>query len=131
MTEAYDWLLVRRAVSCQRALSPRSLSLPPTPPECRRPSSSVSVRVAVPRGSFFALGPRGSRARRQRVALTCAGDAGVGKSCILSRFIDGVFQESSTHTIGVEFGSRVVTVSGRELKLQIWDTAGQVLRSAR
>lgn len=29
------------------------------------------------------------------------------------------------HTIGVEFGSRVVTVGGKTIKLQIWDTAGQ------
>lgn len=49
----------------------------------------------------------------------------MGKSCILSRFIDGIFNESSTHTIGVEFGSRVLSVGGKDLKLQIWDTAGQ------
>lgn len=54
------------------------------------------------------------------------GDAGVGKSCILSRFIDGIFHENSTHTIGVEFGSRILSVGGKDLKLQIWDTAGQV-----
>lgn len=32
----------------------------------------------------------------------------------------------SSHTIGVEFGSRVIDVSGKHVKLQIWDTAGQV-----
>lgn len=31
----------------------------------------------------------------------------------------------SNHTIGVEFGSRVVNVGGKTVKLQIWDTAGQ------
>lgn len=29
------------------------------------------------------------------------------------------------HTIGVEFGSRVITLGGKTIKLQIWDTAGQ------
>ena len=29
------------------------------------------------------------------------------------------------HTIGVEFGTRIVEVSGQKIKLQIWDTAGQ------
>ena len=29
------------------------------------------------------------------------------------------------HTIGVEFGSRVITIGGKTIKLQIWDTAGQ------
>lgn len=28
-------------------------------------------------------------------------------------------------TIGVEFGARMVTIDGRPIKLQIWDTAGQ------
>ncbi|XP_036596192.1 ras-related protein Rab-2A-like [Trichosurus vulpecula] len=28
-------------------------------------------------------------------------------------------------TIGVEFGSRLVSVDGKQIKLQIWDTAGQ------
>ena len=41
----------------------------------------------------------------------------------------GVFflavKQDSSHTIGVEFGSKVVNVGGKPVKLQIWDTAGQ------
>ena len=29
------------------------------------------------------------------------------------------------HTIGVEFGTRIIETSGQKIKLQIWDTAGQ------
>jgi small GTP-binding protein len=53
------------------------------------------------------------------------GDAATGKSCILHRFIDRSFKSDSTHTIGVEFGSRILELGGRNIKLQIWDTAGQ------
>ena len=35
------------------------------------------------------------------------GSAGTGKSCILHQFIEGKFKEESSHTIGVEFGSKV------------------------
>lgn len=31
-------------------------------------------------------------------------------------------KEDSAHTIGVEFGSRVINVGGKSIKLQIWDT---------
>lgn len=34
-------------------------------------------------------------------------------------------KQDSSHTIGVEFGSKVVNVGGKSVKLQIWDTAGQ------
>ena len=34
-------------------------------------------------------------------------------------------KDESTHTIGVEFGSKIVNVAGKTVKLQIWDTAGQ------
>lgn len=37
----------------------------------------------------------------------------------------GPVKEDSSHTIGVEFGSRIVNVGGSVVKLQIWDTAGQ------
>ncbi|XP_042153046.1 ras-related protein Rab-4B isoform X1 [Oncorhynchus tshawytscha] len=53
------------------------------------------------------------------------GSAGTGKSCLLHQFIETKFKQDSNHTIGVEFGSRVVNVGGKTVKLQIWDTAGQ------
>uniref|UniRef100_A0A8C8FCE6 Ras-related protein Rab-4B n=1 Tax=Oncorhynchus tshawytscha TaxID=74940 RepID=A0A8C8FCE6_ONCTS len=53
------------------------------------------------------------------------GSAGAGKSCLLHQFIETKFKQDSNHTIGVEFGSRVVNVGGKTVKLQIWDTAGQ------
>ncbi|CAE8640701.1 unnamed protein product, partial [Polarella glacialis] len=34
-------------------------------------------------------------------------------------------KKGSSHTIGVEFGSKIISVGGRNIKLQIWDTAGQ------
>lgn len=53
------------------------------------------------------------------------GDTGVGKSCLLLQFTDKRFQPEHDLTIGVEFGARMVTIDGKDHKLQIWDTAGQ------
>ncbi|BGP37048.1 hypothetical protein JCM10449v2_000952 [Rhodotorula kratochvilovae] len=58
------------------------------------------------------------------------GDAATGKSSLLVRLTDDRFLQHSEPTIGVEFGSRIVTIeegpeAGKRIKLQIWDTAGQ------
>lgn len=54
------------------------------------------------------------------------GDTGVGKSCLLLQFTDKRFQPVHDLTIGVEFGARMITVAdAQQVKLQIWDTAGQ------
>lgn len=50
---------------------------------------------------------------------------GVGKSCLLLQFTDKRFQPVHDLTIGVEFGARMITVDDKNVKLQIWDTAGQ------
>jgi len=50
---------------------------------------------------------------------------GVGKSCLLLQFTDKRFQPVHDLTIGVEFGARMVTIQDKQIKLQIWDTAGQ------
>jgi len=53
------------------------------------------------------------------------GDTGVGKSCLLLQFTDKRFRTDHNLTIGVEFGARLITVDNKQIKLQIWDTAGQ------
>ena len=53
------------------------------------------------------------------------GDTGVGKSCLLLQFTDKRFRPDHDLTIGVEFGARLISLDGKQVKLQIWDTAGQ------
>lgn len=53
------------------------------------------------------------------------GDAGVGKTSLLSRFVDNSFKDNYNNTIGVDF--RIVTLKQDNTiyKIHIWDTAGQ------
>ncbi|XP_023218760.1 ras-related protein Rab-9B-like [Centruroides sculpturatus] len=53
------------------------------------------------------------------------GDGGVGKSCLMNRFVNGQFDANACHTIGVEFLNKDIVVKGERYTLQIWDTAGQ------
>ena len=53
------------------------------------------------------------------------GDSSVGKSCLMMQFIEKKFKSFIDPTIGVEFGSVKIRLNETDLKLQIWDTAGQ------
>lgn len=53
------------------------------------------------------------------------GNAGVGKTCLVRRFTQGVFPPGQGATIGVDFMIKTVVVDNEKIKLQIWDTAGQ------
>jgi small GTP-binding protein len=57
--------------------------------------------------------------------IVLIGDSGVGKSNILSRYIHDEFSIDTKTTVGVEFGSKIITISNKKLKIQLWDTAGQ------
>ena len=54
------------------------------------------------------------------------GESGVGKTSIISQFINETFQVNMESTSGATFSSKVVTLSNKnKIKLEIWDTAGQ------
>ena len=57
--------------------------------------------------------------------LILIGNSGVGKSCILQRYMKHTFEEKYKCTIGVDFLMKSLTINGKTVKLQLWDTAGQ------
>eukprot|EP00808_Paulinella_micropora_P021492 g25947.t1 len=74
--------------------------------------------------------------------LVLLGDAGVGKSSIVERFIRSEFYEFQQPTmirriilssncidllyvVGAAFSTKQITVGNKEVKFEIWDTAGQ------
>ena len=57
--------------------------------------------------------------------LVLIGDTCVGKSCILVRFSDDIFDDNYVTTIGVDFRFKTMVVKNKVVKIQIWDTAGQ------
>ena len=72
----------------------------------------------------FAQQPNPERTASVSVAVVLIGESGVGKSNMLSRFTKNEFSHDSRTTIGVEFSTRTVQLSGFTIKAQIWDTAG-------
>ena len=60
-----------------------------------------------------------------RHKIIFVGDAGVGKTSIINRIVDNPFSESYEMSIGVDFMSKNLRYHGQNIKLQIWDSAGQ------
>jgi len=52
------------------------------------------------------------------------GDLGVGKSCVILRYVEGDFPGNIMSSIGVDFKTKQIDLDDRLIKLQIWDTAG-------
>jgi len=76
-------------------------------------------------GDKIGKGPNNPLPYKHLFKYIIVGDTAVGKSCLLLQFTDKRFQPVHDLTIGVEFGSRTITIDGNQIKLQIWDTAGQ------
>lgn len=47
------------------------------------------------------------------------GDGGVGKSCLMNRFVSNRYDENNFHTIGVEFMNKDIDVDGEKYTLQV------------
>jgi Ras-related protein Rab-2A len=53
------------------------------------------------------------------------GNPAVGKSCLLLRFDEDRFEPIYDVTVGVSFSIKTIPIEGQDVKVQIWDTAGQ------
>ena len=60
-----------------------------------------------------------------KLKLIVVGNQGTGKSCILNRFVNETFEENYQATIGLDFQSKNVTIHDQDVRLILYDTAGQ------
>ena len=57
--------------------------------------------------------------------ILLVGDTCVGKTSILSKYIDDIFEENHISTIGVEYKVKSLIINGIKINLRIWDSSGQ------
>ena len=53
------------------------------------------------------------------------GNSDVGKSSLLLRYVDSIWNDAFVPTIGVDFKVKTLEINEKKVKMQIWDTAGQ------
>ena len=63
----------------------------------------------------------------QILKIVIIGESSVGKTSIISQFVDKIFQEEIQSTVGGSFNSKTILCEDldKKVKLEIWDTAGQ------
>lgn len=70
--------------------------------------------------------PREAHSSVPRVKMVLLGDTGVGKSCLVLRYVRGQFDPGSKVTIGAAYMSHSTTLdTGATVRFEMWDTAGQ------
>ena len=57
--------------------------------------------------------------------IVLLGEAGVGKSSIVLRYVTDSFKTDAEGTVGASYMGKIVNFNDRLVKLNIWDTAGQ------
>ena len=53
------------------------------------------------------------------------GDSSVGKTSLITRYINGTFKEEYLATIGLDFYSKEEIIDNKTINIKLWDTAGQ------
>jgi len=63
----------------------------------------------------------------QRAKVVFLGDAGVGKTSIVNRYVKDEFKVGETPTIGAAFAAKthIISSSDKAIRFELWDTAGQ------
>lgn len=69
--------------------------------------------------------PRPANNKILQFKLVLLGEAAVGKSSLVLRFVKGHFQDYQESTIGAAFLTQTVCLEDITVKFEIWDTAGQ------
>ncbi|KAM6185905.1 ras-related protein Rab-23 isoform 2-T2 [Rhynchocyon petersi] len=59
------------------------------------------------------------------IKMVVVGNGAVGKSSMIQRYCKGIFTKDYKKTIGVDFLERQIQVNDEDVRLMLWDTAGQ------
>lgn len=78
-------------------------------------------------GKMSSTNPTSSQnsAKALQVKLVLLGEAAVGKSSLVLRFVNNEFNDNKEPTIGAAFLTQKCILEEHIIKFEIWDTAGQ------
>ena len=60
-----------------------------------------------------------------KLKIIVAGAKDVGKTSLIRRFVNGIFQTDTIGTIGVDFMTKRLNLNNHDIRLSLWDFAGE------
>ncbi|KAI5837023.1 protein TEM1 [Morchella snyderi] len=74
-----------------------------------------------------AAGGQGAEAKRNSVVIKVGmvGDAQIGKTSLMVKYVEGSFDEDYIQTLGVNFMEKTISIRNTEITFSIWDLGGQ------
>ena len=61
----------------------------------------------------------------ERIQLIMVGESGVGKTSLIRRYTNNIFNTNHLETIGIEFFNKEERINDQIIQIKLWDTAGQ------
>eukprot|EP00301_Raphidiophrys_heterophryoidea_P020066 c4856_g1_i1.p1 GENE.c4856_g1_i1~~c4856_g1_i1.p1 ORF type:complete len:234 (-),score=59.45 c4856_g1_i1:304-975(-) len=87
------------------------------------PTQSPALNPANPAAGDFNLGD--SKKNNVLVKVGLVGDAQIGKTSLMVKYVEGTFDEDYIQTLGVNFMEKTIQVRNADITFSIWDLGGQ------
>ncbi|PLB47607.1 small GTPase [Aspergillus steynii IBT 23096] len=110
------------------ALSP-TLTHQPLAPSSSRPSSGLSHNHDRPGNSQLTQEVGGKQSQQSKnsvvIKVGMVGDAQIGKTSLMVKYVEGSWDEDYIQTLGVNFMEKTISIRNTEITFSIWDLGGQ------
>ena len=61
----------------------------------------------------------------EKIQIIMIGESGVGKTSLIRRYTNNIFNSNHLETIGIEFYNKEEKINNKIIQIKFWDTAGQ------
>lgn len=97
-------------------------------PSSSRPASSTSNPTQQPYNDYRQQGSSGESSNGRNhvvIKVGMVGDAQIGKTSLMVKYVEGSWDEDYIQTLGVNFMEKTISIRNTEITFSIWDLGGQ------
>lgn len=89
------------------------------------PQASSTYQDQNSRGSSTATADAGRNKNSVVIKVGMVGDAQIGKTSLMVKYVEGSWDEDYIQTLGVNFMEKTISIRNTEITFSIWDLGGQ------